>query len=136
MEIKTLVNHIREPQVVFQTLSEVDILYGETQIPGSYNHKPLSSQISSFVMFLWLFVGILQVHNPWMPSDKTRGEESHDPKAVITTYEGNHNHDIPTSKSSRDHDTKPRFRPDETDTISLNLGVGISSDGPDYSHHT
>ena len=27
MEIKTLVNHIREPQVVFQTLSEVDILY-------------------------------------------------------------------------------------------------------------
>ncbi|KAG2269502.1 hypothetical protein Bca52824_064057 [Brassica carinata] len=97
---KTLVNHIREPQVVFQTLR------------------------------------ILQVHNPWMPSDKTRGEESHDPKAVITTYEGNHNHDIPTSKSSRDHDTKPRFRPDETDTISLNLGVGISSDGPDYSHHT
>ncbi|CAN6888232.1 unnamed protein product [Brassica oleracea var. botrytis] len=80
--------------------------------------------------------GILQVHNPWMPSDKTRGEESHDPKAVITTYEGNHNHDVPTSKSSRDHDTKPRFRPDETDTISLNLGVGISSDGPDYSHHT
>ncbi|CAN6881842.1 unnamed protein product [Brassica oleracea var. botrytis] len=71
-----------------------------------------------------------------MPSDKTRGEESHDPKAVITTYEGNHNHDVPTSKSSRDHDTKPRFRPDETDTISLNLGVGISSDGPDHSHHT
>lgn len=93
-------------------------------------------EISSFVMFLWLFVGILQVHNPWMPSDKTRGEESHDPKAVITTYEGNHNHDVPTSKSSRDHDTKPRFRPDETDTISLNLGVGISSDGPDHSHHT
>ncbi|WZY77940.1 hypothetical protein YC2023_024324 [Brassica napus] len=71
-----------------------------------------------------------------MPSDKTRGEASDDPKAVITTYDGNHNHDDPTLKSSSDHDTKPRFRPDETDTISLNLGVGISSDGPDHSHNT
>ncbi|WZZ32782.1 hypothetical protein YC2023_016183 [Brassica napus] len=62
----------------------------------------------------------------WMPSEKTRGETSHDPKAIITTYEGNHNHDVPTSKSSSNHDNQPRYRPDETDTISLNLEVGIS----------
>ena len=56
---------------------------------------------------------------------------SHDPKAVITTYEGKHSHDVPTSKSTNHHDIQPRFRPpEETDTISLNLGVGISSNGP------
>lgn len=58
---------------------------------------------------------------------------SHDPKAVITTYEGKHNHDVPTAKSSSNHDIQPRFSPDETDTISLNLGVGISSNGPNHT---
>lgn len=59
---------------------------------------------------------------------------SHDPKAVITTYEGKHNHDVPTARSSS-HDTAgpmtvsvpSRIRSEETDTISLDLGVGISS---------
>ncbi|KAJ4872726.1 putative WRKY transcription factor 20 [Raphanus sativus] len=62
--------------------------------------------------------------------------------AVITTYEGKHNHNVPTSESSSNHhhDIQARFRPDETtDTISLNLGVGPSSDGPDHNsnqrHH-
>lgn len=65
---------------------------------------------------------------------------SHDPKAVITTYEGKHNHDVPTVKSNNNnshHDTSaPRFRPAETntDTVSLDLGVGIASGCPD--HHT
>lgn len=59
---------------------------------------------------------------------------SHDPKAVITTYEGKHNHDVPTSKSSSNHETQPRFRPPgDTDTISLNLGVGISSNGHNHT---
>ena len=69
---------------------------------------------------------------PGCPVRKHVERASHDPKAVITTYEGKHNHDVPTSKSSNHHDIQPRFRPDETtDTISLNLGVGISFDGPD-----
>lgn len=59
---------------------------------------------------------------------------SHDPKAVITTYEGKHNHDVPTARSSS-HDTvgptlvngSSRIRSDENETISLDLGVGISS---------
>ncbi|KAH0939146.1 hypothetical protein HID58_006607, partial [Brassica napus] len=68
MEITTLVNHIRETRVVFQTLSEVDILYDG---------------------YMW-------------------------PKYGQKVVRGNQ---IP-------------------DTISLNLGVGISSDGPDHSHNT
>ena len=58
---------------------------------------------------------------------------SHDPKAVITTYEGKHNHDVPTARNSS-HDTSApaaptmpaRMGPHEgNDAVSLNLGVGI-----------
>lgn len=62
---------------------------------------------------------------------------SHDPKAVITTYEGKHNHDVPAARSNG-HDTVGssiystsmdailRTKLEETDTISLDLGVGMS----------
>lgn len=62
---------------------------------------------------------------------------SHDPKAVITTYEGKHNHDVPAARGNS-HDTVGssiyptsmdailRTKPEETDTISLDLGVGMS----------
>lgn len=56
---------------------------------------------------------------------------SHDPKAVITTYEGKHNHDVPTARNSN-HETGAtplsgvsRVRAEENDAISLDLGVGI-----------
>lgn len=68
---------------------------------------------------------------------------SHDPKAVITTYEGKHNHDVPTARPNNNsnnnhhqHDISaaPRCRPEENaDTISLDLGVGIASGGPDHT---
>jgi len=59
---------------------------------------------------------------------------SHDPKAVITTYEGKHNHDVPAARSSS-HDMaghatsfqQTRIKLEENDTISLDLGMGISS---------
>ncbi|KAK1318012.1 putative WRKY transcription factor 20 [Acorus calamus] len=69
----------------------------------------------------------------------------HDPKAVITTYEGKHNHDVPAARNSshdaapfavsRSHDSSrtthnPYERPAHTNTISLDLGVGISPSIP------
>ncbi|KAG7541367.1 WRKY domain superfamily [Arabidopsis thaliana x Arabidopsis arenosa] len=124
MEITPLVKPIREPRVVVQTLSEVDILddgyrwrkYGQKVVRGNPNPR-----------------SYYKCTAPKCQVRKHVERASHDPKAVITTYEGKHDHDVPTSKSSSNHDIQPRFRPDETDTISLNLGVGISSDGPNHA---
>lgn len=58
---------------------------------------------------------------------------SQDPKAVITTYEGKHNHDVPTARASS-HDTvgpstmsRPSTIRPEGASVSRDLGVGRSS---------
>lgn len=83
--------------------------------------------------------------NAGCPVRKHVERASHDPKAVITTYEGKHNHDVPAARSSV-HDTVAptlyqtapngvlRTRSEEIDTISLDLGVGISSSPEDKSN--
>ncbi|XP_061375629.1 probable WRKY transcription factor 20 [Gastrolobium bilobum] len=124
-DITPVVKPIREPRVVVQTLSEVDILddgyrwrkYGQKVVRGNPNPR-----------------SYYKCTNAGCPVRKHVERASHDPKAVITTYEGKHNHDVPAARSSS-HDMagpstaggQTRIKLEESDTISLDLGMGMTS---------
>ncbi|PWA24686.1 DNA-binding WRKY [Artemisia annua] len=125
LDVTPVIKPIREPRLVVQTISEVDIIddgyrwrkYGQKVVrcnpnPRSY-YKCTSAEC---------------------PVRKHVERASHDPKAVITTYEGKHNHDLPTARSSSSRDVagpasvkvkgNATMKTEANDAICLDLSVG------------
>lgn len=110
---------IREPRVVVQTTSEVDILddgyrwrkYGQKVVKGNPNPRsllilmieffPISSFSPSMRMTQFFSCrSYYKCTNAGCTVRKHVERASHDLKSVITTYEGKHNHDVPAARNS------------------------------------
>ncbi|KAL5203180.1 hypothetical protein ABZP36_014132 [Zizania latifolia] len=115
---------VREPRLVVQTLSDIDILddgfrwrkYGQKVVKGNPNPRSY---------YKCTTVGC--------PVRKHVERASHDTRAVITTYEGKHNHDVPIGRGggrALSALAPPAPAPSSLSTAIRPSAVGASQQGP------
>ncbi|PWA39839.1 DNA-binding WRKY [Artemisia annua] len=124
LDVTPVIKPIREPRLVVETMSEVDIMddgyrwrkYGQKVVRCNPNPRSYYKCISAEC-----------------PVRKHVERASHDPKSVITTYEGKHNHDLPAARSSSKDvaaqaSVKAKgnatIKTEANDAICLDLSVG------------
>ncbi|CAH2045617.1 unnamed protein product [Thlaspi arvense] len=101
---------VTEPRIIVQTTSEVDLLddgyrwrkYGQKVVKG--NPYPRS---------------YYKCTTPGCGVRKHVERAANDPKAVVTTYEGKHNHDVPASRTSS-HQLRPNNNLHNNSTVNVN----------------
>ncbi|WOL06387.1 hypothetical protein Cni_G15121 [Canna indica] len=114
MEMNAASRSTREPRVVVQTTSEVDILddgyrwrkYGQKVVKGNPNPR-----------------SYYKCTNPGCTVRKHIERASHDLKSVITTYEGRHNHDVPAARSNGHPSNAPSSTTANSAPQPNNLGL-------------
>ncbi|XP_020595512.1 WRKY transcription factor WRKY24-like isoform X2 [Phalaenopsis equestris] len=122
---------VREPRVVVQTTSDIDILddgyrwrkYGQKVVKGNPNPR-----------------SYYKCTTMGCPVRKHVERASHDLRSVITTYEGKHNHDVPAARGSRQpednsHSTTTAIRPSAISAAPINSFFGQRPNSNFQSSH-
>ncbi|KAK9072978.1 hypothetical protein SSX86_007300 [Deinandra increscens subsp. villosa] len=116
---------IQEPRVVIETKSEIDILddgykwrkYGQKVVKGNPNPR-----------------SYYKCTNTGCRVRKLVERASHDLDSVITTYEGKHNHNVPSHRGSSYATTQPPYKSNTTTTTSKKYVPEKSTPLLDYSY--